>query len=132
MRVIVAGDLIITGPGPDILTVDAGGGSRLFTVSSGNVEIAGLKLTGGRMVTRGGGAIHNQGKLTMRRSGLTGNTASLSSGGAVHNTGSLTIVNCTFADNASGGESGIFIAEGHEIVLNITIERRGNKIAIQR
>ena len=61
--------LQINGPGSSDLTIDAGGGSRIFDVDDGTpnvieVEISGLKLTGGNAPT--GGAIRSEEVLTVR------------------------------------------------------------------
>ena len=48
----ITDDLTITGPGSDLLTIDAGGNSRVFEVNDGTatditVTLSGLTITGG-------------------------------------------------------------------------------------
>jgi hypothetical protein len=81
----------IYGPGPDVLSVNAATGERIFDVdpvTSGDaVRINGLALTGGD-VTGNGGAIQNEdAALQVNDAVLSGNTAS-GSGGAVYDAGS--------------------------------------------
>ncbi|MBA3483532.1 MAG: hypothetical protein H0T51_17130, partial [Pirellulales bacterium] len=84
-------ELTISGPGAELLTIDASGndptpatnnadGSRVFNIDDADsttfreVEIAGLALTGGD-VSFGGGGILNRENLTLADSVITGNAA---------------------------------------------------------
>ncbi len=97
------GGLTITGPGAGSLTVDGGGGTQLFSVSSGTASIAGLTIQNGSATN--GGAIDNHGTLTLTDSVLTGNDASVS-GGAIDNNGTLTISDSTLSSNEAGTNGG--------------------------
>ena len=109
-------NLIIDGPGANLLTIDAAGGSRVFTVDDGNVgtlanvQISGLKITGG--VTGGdGGGIFSREALTVSSCWITGNQAD--DGGGIENfAGTLAVANSTISNNIStgvtGGGGGIF------------------------
>lgn len=114
--------LTITGPGADLLTIDAGHGSddtfntgdgyRIFRIYDGtfsriNVSLSGLTLTGGDGVDfTSGGAIHNSEHLTIADSTITDNSAS-SLGGGIFNSGITNISNSTINENWSSTGGGI-------------------------
>src|SRR5262249_45366878 len=105
----LTGELSITGPGADLLTVrrDSASAFRIFTVASGaSVEIAGLTIANGN--TTLGGGIYNQGNLTVTNSTFSGNSAG--GGGGVYNFGMLTVSNSTLSDNSAhnGGGGGVY------------------------
>jgi hypothetical protein len=101
--------------GADSTIIDAGGTSRIFTVTgSSTLTLTGLSLTGGNgtgTVNSGpGGAIYQQsGSLNLVKDDIYGNAASLStlstySGGAIDSNGSgLTITNSSIHDNTAAG-----------------------------
>jgi CSLREA domain-containing protein len=78
----VTGDLDIQGLGDDVLTIDAGGASRVMRVTGTDVEasLAGLKLTHGYLFERRGAGIWNDGAT-------------------------LTLTDCTVSDNLSDYEN---------------------------
>jgi len=97
------------------VTIDATVGGHAVTVSGNNavglfvvnvgvtLGLAGLTLTGGN--TGGnGGAINNNGTLTITGSTFSGNTGG--NGGAIFNQNILNITNSTFASNTTGGFGG--------------------------
>ncbi|MBK8038243.1 MAG: choice-of-anchor D domain-containing protein [Verrucomicrobiaceae bacterium] len=97
---------------PGGITIDAGAGTnRVFNIASGGViTLNGLTLTGGSTAgSDDGGAIHNQGTLTMSRCTLTGNAAS-DEGGAIHNTSTLSMSQCTLSGNTSGRNGGAIMS----------------------
>ena len=111
---LVLGELEITdsvtllGPGAEVITIDAGGSSRIFNITDDNpanvqgVVIDGLTLTGGHS-TGDGGAILALEQLTLRDSVITGNSAD-DDGGALFlvNYGSPAMIeNTTFSDNTA-------------------------------
>ena len=81
--------------------------NRIFFINSGiTVTINNLTLTNGTINNNCGGAIYNQGNLTINNCTLTGNTVNWS-GGAIYNSGNLTITNSTLFNNtATGGYGG--------------------------
>lgn len=93
---------------PAGLTVDgisSSGANRLFTVSAGqSVTMTGLTLTGGKgagaSAPGSGGAILNQGTLTLNRCTLTGNFSG-AGGGAISNSGVLIMNATTLTDNST-------------------------------
>ncbi|TWU24578.1 choice-of-anchor Q domain-containing protein [Bythopirellula polymerisocia] len=115
--------LTITGPGANLLSIDAGlggdglkngNGYRIFNIDDGtdtdiDVEISGLTLTGGDVggvsPNSYGGAIFNRENLTLTSNTLSGNSAS-GNGGAVSNYGTATITQSTLSDNSATGLGG--------------------------
>ena len=95
-------DTTIDGGSP--VTLDGAGFIQLFTVPSGHsLTIQNLTLSHAKS-TSSGGAITNEGNLTIVNSTLYSNTVSaLGAGGAaILNDGTLTITNGSFIDNVSG------------------------------
>jgi len=107
----------ITGPGQDLLTIDAQQNSRLIRIASpsDNFEIADLTLTGGRTsgLFQQGGAIHSQstGVLSIFNATITENSTlgTSSQGGGIYAVGDVQLnsstvsVNSTHGDGATGG-----------------------------
>jgi CSLREA domain-containing protein len=104
-----AGQLTITGPGADQLTLDGGGTTRIFWQNSGSLTISGIAFSGGRASSSGsGGAIRSAGLLRLTDCYFHGNSAT-SAGGAVYSLGECIVERCTFLSNsvtATGGNSG--------------------------
>jgi CSLREA domain-containing protein len=116
--------LTISGPGAQQLVVDANSGSRVFSVSSGPVTIAGITITGGVTPHTGGGAgIFNWGALTVRDCVITGNNSYPNWGGGIHHaSGTLTVVSSAISGNNGHTKYGSGIANYAELtVLNSTI-----------
>jgi hypothetical protein len=110
--ITIQNNLVIEGPGETELTISGGGTSQIFVISSGNVSISGLTLSGG--VASQGGAIQNSGNLTITNCELSDNVArdnpSLdpkldSAGGAIINLDGATLIvsGTTFAGNKAIG-----------------------------
>ena len=101
--------IAISGPGADLLTINAQGNSRIFHFDDGDeptqieVEISGLTLTGGNAAT--GGAILSHENLTLTSSTITGNSAT-ANGGGIWNDGTATITDSTISGNSVGSQSG--------------------------
>ena len=127
--------LTISGPGANLLAIDAQGGGdnvldgtgyRIFEVNDGDsmssvdVSIVGLTLTGGDN-SDSGGAINNFENLTLDGVSIVGNRAS--SGGGLNNelTGRLTITNSTIANNQASDEGGGIVNRGDLIATNVTV-----------
>jgi polyvinyl alcohol dehydrogenase (cytochrome) len=119
----LSGDLTITGPGENRLTVrrNTGGDYRIFTVSQGaNIVVSGLTITNGQVVSTdvlGGGVLNDGGKLILSHVVVSNCVAestparggSASGGGVANNGGTLTIDRSTISDNlvrATGGPTG--------------------------
>jgi predicted outer membrane repeat protein len=69
-------DLTITGPGQDVLTIDAQHQSRVFTIiSPATASLSGLTVTNGYALSANGGGVVNSGTLTVSNCTLASNTA---------------------------------------------------------
>lgn len=116
-----AGELVIdtpmsiVGPGADLLTIDAGGQSRVFNVDNGsasliNVEISGLTITGGSTDADGGGILNRE-TLSVSRSAIVNNSAE-DGGGIGSFSGTFSLTDSTLSGNSAsgvfGGGAGIF------------------------
>ena len=93
-------DLVIDGNGH---TIDAKGKRRIFHCIGKNITIKNITLKNGFSIG-GGGAIHNNGELTITESTITENTADI--GGAIHNSGELTITESALNNNTAQGNGG--------------------------
>ena len=102
-------DVTINGPGAANLTVARSSAAAtpefgIFTIdTNANVQITGLTITGGS--TAIGGAIANNGTLTLNTCIITGNTASVVAGGIANN-GTLTLNTSTISGNEDAGYYG--------------------------
>ena len=105
----------ITGPTQGGVTVRGNKASRVFQVDGGvTASVSGLTITGGSTAGNGG-AILNNGALTLAGVSLVNNTAS--SGGAIFTqVGSLSLADCTIAGNIAAISGG-----GIEAQNNITV-----------
>ncbi len=130
----IANSMAIHGPGAYLLTIDASGndptpdstlsdgvatndgdGSRVLNIDDNspavrNVEIIGLRLTGGDVQQYGGGILARE-NLFLRESIVDGNSSSSEGGGifsfsAAGSSSSLIIVDSVVSDNATGYEGG--------------------------
>jgi uncharacterized repeat protein (TIGR01451 family) len=97
-------DVTITGPGPDGVTVSGAGLSRLFLVENGVIAtISGLTLRDGRVpVPENGGAIYNQGTLTLADCAFINNRAGANGGALYNHFSQLDVRGCTFQANSAG------------------------------
>ncbi len=137
----ITDDVTITGPGADLLTIDASGndptptvnngdGSRIFNIDNRNasvdigVSIAGLTLTGGD-VAGIGGAIFSGERLTVHGTVIADNSArGMGSAGAIANaSGVLTIASSTITGNSAarprGASAGAILSYGFNSKLTV-------------
>ncbi len=129
----IGGNLVINGLGADLLTVqrDTAGGTpdfRIFHINTGRtVTISGLTLSNGSANAASpndrGGAILNEGTLTINNSIITDNSGSF--GGGIYNEGqggaSLTITNSTISNNSSSNIGGGLYNDGDSGSATMTI-----------
>ena len=107
-----ADDLIIEGNGH---TIDAQGKTRIFDCIGKNITIKNIILKNG-FTEDDGGAIHNNGSLTIKGSTLIENTARV--GGAISNSeGELTITESTLTENTSNLGGAIYNHSGGELTM---------------
>jgi hypothetical protein len=81
-EIVIDKSLSILGPGPKEIRLNGNGRSRIFKISSGTVQIAGLTFSNG--------FVHG----TQNSDGV---------GGAIYNAASLSISNCVFSSNVAVG-----------------------------
>jgi hypothetical protein len=122
-QLTITDDLAIEGPGADELTIDADGGSRIFSITSGDtVTLSGITVTGGLVSGANvhGGGILNAGNLTLDSVAVVDNqTASGRGGGVYSDTGNLIVHNSTFDDNSAVYGGGIYIHSAGGVVVQV-------------
>jgi predicted outer membrane repeat protein len=117
-QITINKDLTIIGPGATSLAIDGNNNSWIFSISSGNtVAISGMTFQNGDASLSGlGGAIYNDGILTINNSNFSGNSAD--DGGAIwsEDDSTLTINNSTFSGNSSSGNGGAIYSDFDSIL----------------
>ena len=103
-QLVANSNVTITGPGKDVLLIDAHQASRVIEISSGkSVAIRGLTLMGGKVTgSNRGGGIYVSGNLTLDSAVVRDNEA-IDQGGGIYvaNPGTVHIVDSTISDNVS-------------------------------
>ncbi len=129
----IQGDTVLIGDGAGRTIIDGGAVGGIFFIPGGvTAQIQDLTLRNGRS-PGAGGAIHNQGDLTLLRAILTGNssvagTAGPGLGGALvsdGNSASLTLADSTISGNTAQGSGGGLAVGGDVSLTNVTIS--GNR-----
>jgi len=101
------------------VTFDGGGTTQLFNVGTGGaLTVKALTLAHGDAGSNWGGAIYNNGTLTISDSTLSGNSAE--DGGAIENDQTLTITNSTFSGNAASKFGGAISNPGALTIASST------------
>jgi hypothetical protein len=115
-ELLIKREVTIVGPGAANLTISGNHRSRVFelsSVTSPRVTLSGMTISDGVGVFAAGssqaddgegGAIRNEGTLTISNSILSGNSAP--AGGAINNDGTLTVNGCTLTGNSAPGGNG--------------------------
>ena len=111
----------VNGPTADSVVISGNGVTRAFTCNSGKIaSISNLTISGGNGSGGDGGAIQNNGTLTLAGVTLSGNSAL--DGGAIRNDGSLVLINTTISgNNATVDGGGLYSAIGTAALTNITV-----------
>src|SRR5262249_51422092 len=102
-QLAIQSGVTIQGPGANVLTVDAGGQHRGFSVTGGTattVSISGLTISGGSAAT--GGGILNADTLTLSDVLVTNN----SGGGIENHQGNLYLIDSTVSNNTTANTGG--------------------------
>lgn len=109
-----SGATSIVAPAAAQVTVSGNNLSTVFQINLGvTATIDGLTITGGKASIdfgvgfKAGGAIYNNGRLTLQNSTLTANTAA-SYGGGFYNGGTVTVTNSTITGNSAQLGGGFF------------------------
>lgn len=127
----VATNLIITGPGANLLRIQrstAGGTPSFrvfkiqpaFTVTISGLTIANGNAAGATVESNSGGGIFNSGTLTIDSCVVSGNQAT--SGGGVINLGTLTIIRTTIANNTTTDSGAGLSNSSDDVAKSVTIE----------
>lgn len=116
----IARDVTIEGPPPRpaiVPKVDGGHAVRVFVVNSGvTATLERLTIANGNAGSGDGGAILNNGTLTVILATITGSSAR--NGGGIDNTGTLTMAACTVANNTvPAGNAGGGIANSGTLTV---------------
>jgi predicted outer membrane repeat protein len=126
-------NVTVTGPGSSLLTLQGhgtapAGNSGIFTVKSNvTVSIFGLSFTSATS-RQNGGAIGNDGTLSLSDCSFTGNVSI--DGGGVASTGTLTATDCTFTGNRTSGEGGGLYTDGTATLTRCTFSGNGEADAL--
>ena len=129
----IQGDTVLIGDGAGRTIIDGGAAGGIFFIPNGvTVQMQDVTLRNGRS-PGAGGAIRNNGDLTLLRTILTGNSSVAGSvgsglGGAIVSDGtnpSLTIVDSTISNNTAQGAGGGIAAGGDVTLTNVTVS--GNR-----
>lgn len=129
-EIAITAPMVIDGPGAGVLSINAGGLSRIFNVSgvptpSTPVEIEGLAFEDGSASTPifaplsggDGGAIQVDGSVVVLHDDVFVDNFAKYRGGAIFNqSGMLTVDNCSFSNNSTEFHGGAIYNSGHEIV----------------
>ncbi len=112
-------DVTVTGAGSGRITIDAGGSSEIFSVPNGvTAALSNLTLNNGN-ASQYGGAIGNQGILTITDCTLSNSTAQF--GGAIYTDGTLVLINSTLSGNTAQTYGGAIDNAATLIVRNSTV-----------
>jgi predicted outer membrane repeat protein len=112
--------LTLNGPGEAVLTISGNQKSRIFNVKTMNTTMSSLTLKDGK-VSSDGGAILNQGSLTLKQLTFTNNKADgYSSGGAIKNDGVLTMSDIIVTGSSATHDGGAFYNNGLATLNNGT------------
>ncbi len=104
-NIIINRNMNIIGENPINTIINGTRSGRIFNITSGVVTIANLRLTGNGLSYNYGGAIYNNGILTVINSIFTNNnaTSTFSEGGAIENYGTLTLKEVASQNNTAAG-----------------------------
>lgn len=121
LPVITSNNLTINGPGAAALEIrrNTGGAYRIFLIPDGKtVSLAGLTLSNGQADASGGGAIFNNGNLSLSDCVLSSNTSPTAGGGLLSAAApALFINNCQFNGNSAGSLGGGLAVSGGPLTL---------------
>jgi hypothetical protein len=116
-ELVIAKNITINGPGPNLLSVSrvSTGRFRIFNILSGHtVTIAGLTISGGHAdASVGGGILNEEATLTISNCIVSNNFSDTGGGGGgIFNEGTLTVVDSVISNNRAGFTAGNPIGYG--------------------
>lgn len=116
--------LAITGLGPNLLTIDADGLSRVFLTSikdqNKDASLTGLTITGG-YAKDGGGIYSSFSTVTLTDCALYGNSAQGSGGAIEAYYGTLTVIDSIISDNSAPNSGGGIQSSFATTLINSTV-----------
>ncbi len=116
---VITSSIAISGQGANLGT-EISEDRRFFEVAaSGSLSLSFMRLNGGSLGSGAGGAILNQGNLSLYNVSVTSNLAA--QGGGLYNAGSANISRSTFEFNSAGAGAGIYLAGGALSLTNSTL-----------
>jgi predicted outer membrane repeat protein len=123
-------DMLIGGPGANVLAISGNNAARVFNVVAGVVTIQGLTITRGQTVNAHGAGIYNAGSLTVLYCTISLNRATgIADGGGIFNAGTLDVSHSSFINNYTGyGGAGLRNGSGSSTVTNCTFS--GNSAGV--
>ncbi|MCP5011059.1 MAG: hypothetical protein GY942_13840, partial [Aestuariibacter sp.] len=111
-------DLTIDGLGQDSLTIDGGGNSRVFFISSSTVSINNLTISGGSSSGNGGGIYANSSSnVSLANSTVSNNSANYGGGITTDNSSNVSLANSTVSNNSANYEGGGIYAYSSNVSL---------------
>ncbi|MEM7311779.1 MAG: right-handed parallel beta-helix repeat-containing protein, partial [Planctomycetota bacterium] len=126
-EIVITEGLTITGPGRELLTLDAGENSRILNIAAttDTLELSGTKLTSGRSNGNGGAIYSEASLLTIRDSIISGNSTE-NAGGGIFSVGDVELVGSIVQGNEAyrggGISAGYITVRNSEIRSNETYE----------
>ena len=125
-QMTITSDVVIVGLGADLLTISGSGKSRIFNITTGNVEINGLSLTDGK-TDRGGAIYQLGGNLTINQVVFADNVADYY-GGAFYQYAGTSKITADFVGNSAKTGGGAICLANTADALIIDSEFRINKV----
>ncbi|MEM7475709.1 MAG: choice-of-anchor Q domain-containing protein, partial [Planctomycetota bacterium] len=124
--ILIDSDITIEGPVERDLTVKVPAfnlaGIRPFTIESGDVSFVGLGIHNETTIAEDGGAIWNDGTLTLVDVDVFGSSSN-GNGGGIFNSGELNLVTSNIHDNSAGGNGGGIYSVGNVDISRSSIFR---------
>ncbi|QDV53622.1 choice-of-anchor Q domain-containing protein [Gimesia fumaroli] len=127
----ITDDLMLTGLGADLLTLDGNGDSRIFNIDDGSFEtmltvsLSGMTLT--NAFNSIGGAVFSHEDLTLENCTISGNQSGWRGAGVYSEQGRLFITGSTFAENqtlySSSSGAGIYSVDSTLTVRDSTFHK---------
>ncbi len=118
----ITDDIEIIGPGAEFLSINGNNSHQIMSISAGATAVlSGLTLAQGSDEL-GGGAIVNEGDLTLEDVALIGNKAEFGGGGAIDNVlGTLTLIDTVFAGNEANFGGALSNFDGSVLITHSTL-----------
>ena len=120
----ITSDLSIQGPETGSMTIDAGGLSRVLSITGAGTDatLDGLTLTGGASgIANGGGVYVGGGTVALSDCTISGNSASVYGGGVFVLGGTVTVTGGTVSGNTAPFGGGVYELDGNVTVTGVIV-----------